>query len=137
MQRSVSRGLRFLSVLTGALLMAIAPAQAEVQPFPSSFAFRDLRTPLVNNFAAREIRTAAQARQGLLDQVPNPVRWEASIRYLAAQGVSHFVEVGPGRVLTGLLRNIDRSLQGSNVEDLKSLEKLLSAFIGVHRRFHL
>jgi len=87
--------------------------------------FADLRIPLVNNFAAREIHRAEQARQGLVDQVPNPVRWEASIRLLAARGVSRFIEIGPGRVLTGLLRNIDRSLKGLNVEDRKSLEAAL------------
>ncbi len=86
--------------------------------------FRDLETPLVNNFAAREIRTRAEVRESLKQQVVHPVRWEQSMRYLAAQGVEHFVEVGPGKVLTGLLRNIDRSLKASNVEDLESLEKL-------------
>jgi [acyl-carrier-protein] S-malonyltransferase len=104
----------------------MAPAQQRLAADLAAMEFRDLRVPLVNNFAAREVRTAAEARQGLIDQVPNPVRWEASIRHLAAQGVTHFIEAGPGRVLTGLLRNIDRSLQGSNVEDRKSLEKLLS-----------
>ena len=104
----------------------MAPAQQRLAADLASTNFRDLATPLVNNFAAAEVRTAAGARQGLIDQVPNPVRWAASIQYLAGQGVTHFIEVGPGRVLTGLLRNIDRSLKGSNVEDLKSLEKLLS-----------
>lgn len=84
--------------------------------------FRDLTIPLVNNFAAAEVRTGLDARQGLKDQMSNPVRWEQSIRYLASQGVRRFVEVGPGKVLTGLLRGIDRSLRGSNVEDLKTLE---------------
>ncbi|MBI3698607.1 MAG: ACP S-malonyltransferase [Acidobacteria bacterium] len=101
------------------------PAQQRLAADLAEVAFRNLQVPLVNNFAAREVRAAAEARQGLIDHVPNPVRWEASIRRLAAQGVTHFIEVGPGRVLTGLLRNIDRSLKGSNVEDLKSLEKLL------------
>jgi [acyl-carrier-protein] S-malonyltransferase len=102
------------------------PAQQRLAADLAATNFRDLATPLVNNFAAAEVRTAAGARQGLIDQVPNPVRWAATIQYLAGQGVTHFIEVGPGRVLTGLLRNIDRSLKGSNVEDLKSLEKLLS-----------
>jgi [acyl-carrier-protein] S-malonyltransferase len=104
----------------------MAPAQQRLAADLAATSFRDLATPLVNNFAAAEVRTAAAARQGLIDQVPNPVRWAASIQYLAGQGVTHFIEVGPGRVLTGLLRNIDRSLKGSNVEDLRSLEKLLS-----------
>lgn len=100
------------------------PAQARLRPELEAVEFRDLDVPLVNNFAAAEVRTAADARQGLIDQVPNPVRWEQTIRRLAGQGVERFVEVGPGRVLTGLLRGIDRSLKGSNVEDLSSLEKL-------------
>ena len=98
------------------------PAQDRLAPDLDSTEFRDLTVPLVNNFAATEVRTALEARQGLKEQVPNPVRWEESIRYLASQGVEHFVEVGAGKVLTGLLRGIDRSLRGSNVEDLKTLE---------------
>lgn len=54
----------------------------------------------------------------------NPVLWEESVRYLAAQGVERFIEIGPGRVLTGLLRSIDRKLKGESVRDLESLRKL-------------
>ncbi len=99
------------------------PAQERLSADLDAINFKDLAVPLVNNFAAREIRTAADAREGLKQQVPNPVRWEDSIRKLASGGVDRFVEVGPGKVLTGLLRNIDRSLDGSAVGDLKSLEK--------------
>ena len=100
------------------------PAQERLSADLDAIGFKDLAVPLVNNFAAREIRTGADAREGLKQQVPNPVRWEDSIRKLASRGVDRFVEVGPGKVLTGLLRNIDRSLDGSAVGDLKSLEKL-------------
>ncbi len=100
------------------------PAQERLSADLDAIDFKDLAAPLVNNFAAREIRTGAEAREGLKQQVPNPVRWEDSIRKLASEGVDRFVEVGPGKVLTGLLRNIDRSLDGSAVGDLKSLEKL-------------
>jgi [acyl-carrier-protein] S-malonyltransferase len=89
-------------------------------------AMQDLRLPLVNNFCAQEIRTASEAREGLKQQVANAVRWEESIRLLAARGVERFIEAGPGKVLTGLLRNIDRSLSGSHVEDLATLEKLIA-----------
>ncbi len=99
------------------------PAQERLSADLDAIGFKDLAVPLVNNFAAREIRTGADAREGLKQQVPNPVRWEDSIRKLASRGVDRFVEVGPGKVLTGLLRNIDRSLDGSAVGDLKSLEK--------------
>ena len=100
------------------------PAQERLAPDLDAAEFRDLEIPLINNFAAREVRAADEARAGLKQQVPNPVHWEESIRYLASQGVEHFIEVGPGKVLTGLLRSIDRSLRGSNVEDTKSLEAL-------------
>ena len=70
-------------------------------------AMHDLRLPLVNNFCAQEISTASEAREGLKQQVANAVRWEESMRLLAARGVERFVEAGPGKVLTGLLRNID------------------------------
>jgi [acyl-carrier-protein] S-malonyltransferase len=87
-------------------------------------AILDLKVPLVNNAWAREVTTAEDARAGLKQQVANPVRWEESMRLLAAHGVERFVEVGSGKVLTGLLRNIDRTLNGAHVEDLATLEKL-------------
>jgi len=99
------------------------PAQERLSADLDAIDFKDLAAHLVNNFAAREIRTGAEAREGLKQQVPNPVRWEDSIRKLASLGVGRFVEAGPGKVLTGLLRNIDRSLDGSAVSDLKSLER--------------
>ena len=102
------------------------PAQERLAGDLDEVEFKDLTIPLVNNYAAREIRSGEQAREGLNEQVPNPVQWEESVRCLAAQGVEHFIEVGPGKVLTGLLKRIDRSLKGSNVEDLKSLETLTS-----------
>ncbi len=100
------------------------PAQDRLAQDLDATTFNDLKTPLVNNAEAREVRAGAEARQGLKDQVPNPVRWEESIRRLTSRGVEQFIEVGPGKVLTGLLRGIDRSLKGSNVEDLQSLEAL-------------
>jgi [acyl-carrier-protein] S-malonyltransferase len=100
------------------------PAQDRLSPDLDACEFRDLAIPLINNVAASEIRTAAEARDGLREQVPNPVRWEDTIRSLASRGVGHFVEVGPGRVLIGLVRSIDRSLNISNVEDAATVEKL-------------
>ncbi|MGB9606653.1 MAG: malonyl CoA-acyl carrier protein transacylase, partial [Bryobacteraceae bacterium] len=68
--------------------------------------FQDLRYPLVNNWQAREVRTAEEARQGLIEQVVRPVRWTQSVGYVMSQGVDRFVEVGPGAVLCGLMRSI-------------------------------
>jgi [acyl-carrier-protein] S-malonyltransferase len=100
------------------------PAQQRLAADLDAIAFRDLEIPLVNNAGAKIVRTANEAREGLKQQVPSPVRWEESIRLLAAEGVESFVEVGPGRVLTGLLRSIDRALAGQSVGDVASLEKL-------------
>ncbi len=88
------------------------PAQQRLEADLDATEFRDLEIPLVNNWQAREIRTGAEAREGLYQQVPNPVRWEESVRRLAAQGVDRAVESGPGKVLTGLLRAIDRNIKG-------------------------
>jgi [acyl-carrier-protein] S-malonyltransferase len=100
------------------------PAQERLAADLNAIAFSDLGVPLINNWQGREIRSAADARQGLYEQVPNPVRWMDSIRYLAAQGVGRFVEVGAGSVLTGLLRNIDPGLKGAKFGEPGELEKL-------------
>ena len=102
------------------------PAQERLRSDLDAAEFHDLLYPLVNNWQAREIRTAAEAREGLYQQVPNPVRWVETIRYLAGQGTTCFVEVGAGAVLTGLLRSIDSSLQGVKFGEPADLEKLLA-----------
>jgi [acyl-carrier-protein] S-malonyltransferase len=100
------------------------PAQEQMAPEVNATVFEDLDWPLVNNWQAREVRTAADAREGLIEQIPNAVRWEETIRYFAAQGVDRFIEVGPGGVLTGLLRSIDPSLQGIKFGEAADVEKL-------------
>ena len=67
------------------------------------------------NVDADTIKTDDEAREALIRQVTAPVRWEASVRLLIDEGVNTFVEVGPGKVLTGLLRQIDRSVAALNV----------------------
>jgi len=100
------------------------PAQERLAADLNAANFSDFACPLVNNWQAREVHTGAEARQGLYEQVPNPVRWAESIRYLAAQGVERFIEVGAGGVLTGLLRSIDATLRGFRFGEPADLEKL-------------
>jgi [acyl-carrier-protein] S-malonyltransferase len=88
------------------------PAQQRLRADLDAVEFRDLAWPLVNNWQAREVRTGTEAREGLYQQVPNPVRWTESIRLLASRGVTRLIEVGAGGVLTGLLKSIDGSLTG-------------------------
>jgi [acyl-carrier-protein] S-malonyltransferase len=107
------------------------PAQQKLEADLRAVTFHDLRVPLVNNVDAEIITNADEARESLIRLVTLPVRWEESVRELIDRGVNTFVEVGPGRVLTGLLRQIDRSVHVFNVEDEKSLrvtlEKLAAA----------
>jgi [acyl-carrier-protein] S-malonyltransferase len=103
------------------------PAQDRLAVDLNATEFRDLAIPLVNNWQARIIQSAAEARDGLYQQVPNTVRWTDSIRTLAAQGVTRCIEVGAGGVLTGLLRGIDPSLEGIRFGEAAELEKLDAA----------
>lgn len=103
------------------------PAQERLAPELEATHFADLSMPLINNVRAEEIRTGTQARRGLMDQIPSPVLWDQSMRRMLSLGIDKFVEVGPGRVLCGLLRQIERSALTTNVEDLKSLEKTQAA----------
>ena len=100
------------------------PAQERLRADLDAIEFQDLRYPLVNNWQARAIRTAAEAREGLYQQVPNPVRWTESIHCLVGLGAARFVEVGVGSVLTGLLRNIDPALSGVAFGEPADLQKL-------------
>lgn len=103
------------------------PAQERLTPDLEATTFRDLVTPLVNNWQARLIRTGSEAREGLYQQIPNPVRWTESINALASEGVTRFIEVGAGNVLTGLLRNINPELQGSKFGEADDWEKVNAA----------
>jgi [acyl-carrier-protein] S-malonyltransferase len=100
------------------------PAQERLRADLDATKFRDLDCPLINNWQAREIRTGAEAREGLYQQVPNPVRWAESMRTLAGLGVTRCIEVGAGGVLTGLLRNIDPSIEGLKFGEPRDLEAL-------------
>ncbi len=80
------------------------PAQERLKVDLDAATFSDLSMPLINNWQAREVRTGAEAREGLYQQVPNPVRWTESMQALEAAGVERWFEVGAGAVLSGLLR---------------------------------
>jgi [acyl-carrier-protein] S-malonyltransferase len=90
-------------------------------------AFGDLRFPIVNNADAKLLRTAAELKPSLLRQIASPLYWEDSINRLTAEGFDTFVEIGPGKVLTGLVKRIAKDATVLNVEDLKSMGETLTA----------
>lgn len=97
------------------------PMQERMEPLLKAATFNDLKTPMVTNVDADIITEGKDARDALVRQLTLPVRWEESVRALIEQGATSFVEVGPGRVLSGLLRQIDRSVHSMNVEDEATL----------------
>jgi [acyl-carrier-protein] S-malonyltransferase len=100
------------------------PAQERLRADLDATAFRGLSMPLINNWQAAQITSGADAREGLYQQVPNPVRWTQSVRLLAGLGVTRFIEVGAGQVLTGLCRGIDPSLVGARFGDPADMDKV-------------
>jgi [acyl-carrier-protein] S-malonyltransferase len=100
------------------------PAQQKLKPALDGAEFRSLAFPLINNWQARYVDDPAAARQGLIEQMPNPVRWTESVRELARRGIKRFVEVGPGAVLIGLCRSIEPTLQGVKFAEPADLEKV-------------
>lgn len=101
------------------------PAELRLERDLRATQFGALRFPLITNVDAEAITTGDEAREALIRQVCSAVRWEESIHEMIAQDVRIFVEVGPGRVLSGLLRQIDRSVRSFNVEDAASLQATL------------
>lgn len=106
------------------------PAADRLAEDLDAVSFTDLKMPLVNNADACLVKDAATARDGLKRQVTAPVRWEESMRLLRSEGAEVFVEVGPGKVLSGLLRQIDRQAESLGAEDSASVDNV-AARLGV------
>jgi len=106
------------------------PAQERLAFDLESVSFQDLSVPLVTNVDAAANQVANAARDAVVRQVSAPVRWLEAMHWLIQQGVENSVEVGPGKVLSGLMRQISRAVKCFNVEDAASL-KAASAGLGV------
>ncbi|MCI0620191.1 MAG: ACP S-malonyltransferase [Acidobacteria bacterium] len=101
------------------------PAQERLAEDLRQLSFRDPRYPLINNADAAELREGTSVADSLSRQVCSPVRWTETIQNLINTGVQLFIEVGPGKVLCGLIRQIDRTVKTANVEDSQSLAQTL------------
>src|SRR5271168_2272033 len=103
------------------------PAQDALAADLKTITFNDPAFPVAANVDARLLTHAADVPDCLIRQVTGPVRWVECIQLLIAQGATHFIEVGPGKVLSGLMRQIDRNQKTSHFEDSASLEKTLTS----------
>jgi [acyl-carrier-protein] S-malonyltransferase len=104
------------------------PAQEALLPFLKDQHFHPMKSPLITNVDAKIIHSPEEARDALIRQIPNPVRWWQSIEVLLQEGVTTFVEVGPGKVLTGLVRKIARDAKTYNVESVEDYEQLRAKY---------
>ena len=106
------------------------PAADKLEGFLKNVAFASPAVPVMNNVDVRTETDPDKIRNALVRQAASPVRWVEIIRAMAAQGVTHVVECGPGRVLAGLVKRIDPKLQGIAAADRTSLEAALAAIKG-------
>ena len=104
------------------------PAAERLKEVLDKIEFHDAKFPIVANVTAEPVSKAEDIRALLVKQAASPVKWEMSMHRMIKDGFDTFVEVGPGKVLTGFTRKIDRSMNALNVEDLASLEKTLAYF---------
>ena len=101
------------------------PAKEELKNTIEAVDFNDAQIPLIANVTADYVKKSSEIKAALIKQLDNSVRWVETIERFKADDYEDYVEVGPGRVLKGLMRRIDRSLNAYNVEDEKSLKKTL------------
>ena len=106
------------------------PAQNKLTEDLREIDFKNLRFPIVENVSARENTKGERVRTGLSEQVSSPVLWRDSIEYLIEKGIKTFIEVGAGKVLSGLVKQINRDVRCLNVENSESLRNSLESVGG-------
>jgi [acyl-carrier-protein] S-malonyltransferase len=105
----------------------MAPVQSRLREVLSAIPFKAPASPVVTNVEATPNSDVARIVPLLIEQVVAPVRWVECVQDMARAGVTRIVEVGPGKVLSGLIKRIDKTIEIYNVEDPESLDKTLKA----------
>ena len=104
------------------------PASKHLAEVFETITFHDAKIPVVANVTATEVTKGEEIKESLIRQAAMPVLWETSVNHMIAGGVDTFVEVGPGKVLSGFTKKIAKGMAALNVEDEASLEKTLAYF---------
>lgn len=102
----------------------MVPAGERLAGVLAALSYGDLQVPVVTNVEARANSRSERIAELLVAQVSAPVRWQESVEYMAAQGVTRFIEIGPGKVLAGLVKRIAKSVEVGNLEDSAGLHKI-------------
>ncbi len=100
------------------------PAGMRLREVLEKISIQSFKTPVVSNVEARANTDSERVKPLLVDQVSSPVRWEESMRWMIEEGIERVLEVGPGKVLSGLMKRIDPNVAIGNVEDVSSLNKI-------------
>ncbi len=114
-----------LSVSVPSHCTLMSGASEKLRELLDGIQFRSPKVPVVNNAGAMFLTTVESIKTSLVSQLNSPLLWEDSIRAIVDSGVRTFVEVGPGKVLSGLIKRIEPEAKVLNVEDMKSLESAL------------
>ena len=109
------------------------PAQVRLAMDLEKVEFQSLRLPLVANVDVSVVRSGAEAHEALIRQVTSPVRWRETVEFLTREGVEDFIEVGPGKVLSGLVRQTAAGARCLNVEDQASLVSARETLAGLFK----
>ena len=127
-ERGAKRAIR-LQVSAPFHCALMEPARERLAVDLQAISFKKLETPVVTNVDAKAVTTGDEARDALVRQVSQTVRWLESVEFLIGHGVQSFIEIGPGKVLSGLVRQIDRRVSCVNVEDAASLRAAREALL--------
>ena len=102
------------------------PAVDGMTQYISSLSFQEPSIPVIGNTTAEPLTTAEAIKSELLNQLHNPIQWQRTIEYMVNEGVPTFIEIGPGKVLTGLIRRINKETKTLNIGDLEAVRTLAS-----------
>lgn len=102
------------------------PAVEGMTKYFSATAFKNPTIPVIGNTMAAPLTTAEAVKTELRNQLTSPVQWQRSIEYMVSQGVNTFIEIGPGKVLTGLIRRINKEVRTINIGDLEAIRSFVN-----------
>ena len=121
-----SRGARVIPLaVSGAFHTPLmAPAAEGLAKVVERLAFKDARIPIIANTTGEPITAAAEIKAELLKQLTTSVYWQKSVEYMARAGVTTFIEIGPGKVLSGLIRRVSRDVKTVNISDAQAIKNL-------------